>query len=69
MEEITDSQLILLDNLIYLNGVTDLNGRTVADILRYLLEENGLKDSEKKDKSTVKVTYPALRMEENINRN
>ena len=56
MAELSKDQLILLDNLIYLNGVANRNGKTVKFIVNDLLHRGGLKDSE-----TIKngvVEYP-----------
>lgn len=43
MAELNNNQLILLDNLIYLNGVVEENGNKVSEVINNLLEEGGLK--------------------------
>ena len=45
MAELSESQLILLDNLIYLNDVANKNNRTVGDIVDSLLHGGGLDKS------------------------
>ncbi|GGG07835.1 Mbeg1-like protein [Paenibacillus aceti] len=58
MAELSESQLILLDNLIYLNDVANKDGQTVSMIVDNLLYSNGLKKSESiKDGA---VEYPGM---------
>lgn len=45
MAELSENQLILLDNLIYLNDVANKNNRTVGDIVDSLLHGGGLDKS------------------------
>lgn len=56
-EELTDSQLILLDNLIYLNDVANQNGETVENIVKYLLHQDGL-DKSKTEDDDGNIHYP-----------
>ncbi|WP_410771583.1 Mbeg1-like protein [Fontibacillus sp. BL9] len=58
MAELSESQLILLDNLIYLKDVANKNEMTVGDIVDYMLEENGLEKSRNPYKAGTADEYP-----------
>lgn len=48
---LTNSQLLLLDNLIYLNNVANKSNNSVGSIVNYLLANNGALLDQSKDSS------------------
>jgi HPt (histidine-containing phosphotransfer) domain-containing protein len=56
MGELNENQLVLLDNLIYLNDVVNRENKNLNTILRDLLYRNGLKLSEKEKNG--EIHYP-----------
>lgn len=62
MAELTESQLILLDNLIYLKGIanTENDKMELGDIVEYLLNGNGLEKSRNPKYAGTEKEYPAM---------
>lgn len=58
MAELKENQLLLLNNLIYLQGVADGNDKKVGDIVDYLLYNNGLDKSRNLSKIGTDDEYP-----------
>ncbi|WP_055109372.1 Mbeg1-like protein [Paenibacillus ihumii] len=58
MAELNENQLLLLNNLIYLQGVADSNGKKVGDIVDSFLYSNGLDKSRNLSKVGTDDEYP-----------
>ena len=63
-KELTDAQLIILDDFSYLKFSEDFKGQSVRDVVNYMLSDKGLEHNQDKEKIGTIGEYPGAKTKE-----